>query len=145
MGIVLLVGAGLMLRTFQELRRADMGFRTDDVVTFRLSLPGSRYESPGSISRFTQDLEQRLVALPGVEAAGMINQLPMDDSPNWSTPYFTRENADRPEQHREADARVVTPGYLPAIGAGLRAGRTFDERDSADVRRVVIIDELLGG
>ncbi len=143
LGVVLLHGAVLLGRSFVELLRFDPGFDAADVLTFRVTLPPARYGSAAALTGVARDLERELGRLPGVEAAGAINQLPLDDIPNWSTTYAVRGAPGGAEVTFEADARLVTPGYLPAIGARLVAGRLLDEGDDDRGRRVVLIDELL--
>jgi predicted permease len=143
LGVVLLHGAVLLGRSFVELLRFDPGFDAANVLTFRVTLPLERYSSATALAGLARDLERELARLPGVEAAGAINQLPLDDVPNWSTTYAVRSPTDAAEVAFEADARLVTPGYLPAIGARLIAGRLLDEGDDERGRPVVLVDELL--
>jgi putative ABC transport system permease protein len=142
-GVVLLIGAGLTIRTFVGLQRVDPGFDPERVLTFKLSLPPARYRSPAEMAGFARELERRLGALPGVEAAGAINQLPLDDLPNWSTPYRRDGDDEAARQSQEADARVVTPGYLRAVRARLLEGRLFEAGDDETARRVIVVDETL--
>lgn len=143
LGFILLIGAGLMISTFVRLQNVDAGFRPGNVLTFQLSLPAARYPTQNDMANFSREIERRLATLPGVEAVGAINQLPLADLPNWSTPYLYEEVRDEPRGNYEADARVVTPGYFPAIGAQLIAGRFFTELDNEQNRNVAIVDELL--
>jgi predicted permease len=143
LGVILLIGAGLMLRTFVGLQRVDPGFDSGQVLTFRLSLPAARYPTPQEMAHFSRELEREIGALPGVEAAGAINQLPLDDLPNWSTSYRSEADDEAAMQSQEADARVVTPGYLRAIRARLIEGRLFESSDDEQARKVIIVDESL--
>ncbi|HEX2464092.1 MAG TPA: FtsX-like permease family protein, partial [Thermoanaerobaculia bacterium] len=142
-GVVLLHGAVLLGRSFVELLRFDPGFDADRVLTFRVTLPPERYGSGTALTGVARELERALGGLPGVEAAGAINQLPLDDIPNWSTTYAVRGAPGGADVTFEADARLVTPAYLPAIGARLIAGRWLREEDDARGRPVVLIDEVL--
>jgi predicted permease len=142
-GTMLLVGAGLFTRTFYELRRVDHGFQEQSVLTLQLTLPGSRYGSTAAIAGLARELERRLGRLPGVEAVGAINQLPLDRLPNWSTAYTARGEDEARAGRREADARLVSPGYFDAVGARLVAGRFFDDADDERGAPVAIVDELL--
>jgi len=143
LGTVLLVGAGLLVRSFLELQRVDPGFRAERVLTFRLSLPRTRYVTRESGTAFARRLEERLRALPGVEAIGASSALPFDDLPNWSTPYTFDGVDEKTRGGREADARSVSPGWFQTIGAQLVAGRAFEESDDGKGRPVVIVDEKL--
>ena len=108
-----------------------------------LTLPRQRYGTGVSLANFTRELERRLGAIPGVEAAGAINQLPLSDLPNWSSPYRLRTTEMSRGESNEADGRVVTPGYFEAVGAKIVDGRFFDMRDDDKSRYVVVVDELL--
>jgi putative ABC transport system permease protein len=141
-GTMLLVAAGLLGRTFVELLHVDRGFDQRGVLTFQLTLPGERYGSVGAIARLSRELERRLGRLPGVLAVGAVNQLPLDRLPNWSTPYATRAAGSERAGSGEADARLISPGYLDAVGAELVAGRFFDDADDERGRPVAIVDEL---
>jgi putative ABC transport system permease protein len=143
LGVVLLHGAVLLGRSFVELLRFDPGFDAANVLTFRVTLPLERYSSATALAGLARDLERELARLPGVEAVGAINQLPLDDVPNWSTTYAVRGASDDAQVTFEADARLVTPGYLPAIGARLVDGRLLDDGDDERGRPVVMVDELL--
>lgn len=143
LAFVLIVGATLSYRTLDQLEQVDLGFETDRVLTMELTLPRQRYGAGVSLASFTRELERRLREIPGVEAAGAINQLPLSDLPNWSSPYHTRSTEASEDDTNEADGRVVTPGYFEAVGATLVNGRFFDDRDDENNRHVVIVDELL--
>ena len=141
-GTMLLVGAGLLSRTFLELRGADRGFDERGVLTLQLTLPRDRYGSAEAMAGLARELERRVGGLPGVETVGAINQLPLDRLPNWSTSYTPRGEESERAVTGEADARLVSPGYFEAVGAELEAGRFFTEQDDARSRPVAIVDEL---
>lgn len=143
LSVVLLVGAGLLIRTFLNLLAFNPGFQPEHVLTFRLSLPYDRYGGPSDVPRFAADLEQRLRGLPGVEAAGAANLLPLADEPNMATSFWTRATADQVESAPLADARLVTPGYFEALKVELAAGRWFNGQDDATHPLVLIVDERL--
>jgi putative ABC transport system permease protein len=121
LGLVLLVTAGLLFRTFQKLRSVDPNFDVSHVMTFRIALPDGRYPTPDAIKAFSRQLSSSLRTLPGVESVGAISHLPYDDLPNWSTPYLKPELAD-PSLAEEADTRAVTPGFFEAVRARLLEG-----------------------
>ena len=143
LAFILTVGATLCFRTLEQLERVDLGFETEGVLTMELTLPRRRYGTGVSLANFTRELERRLGEIPGVEAAGAINQLPLSDLPNWSSPYRLRTTEMAEGETNEADGRVVTPGYFEAVRATIVEGRFFDERDIESSRHVVIVDELL--
>lgn len=142
LSIVLLVGAGLLVRTVVALGRVDPGFRWEGRLTFRLGLPGSRYPTLDAAGRFSRRFEEELAALPGVTGAGAISHLPFDILPNWSTTYLSVPGQDE-SLARRADSRAVTPRLLETIGARLVEGRFFTEDDNHRSQPVVIVDESL--
>ncbi len=131
LGFVLLVGAGLLIRTFAALSGADPGFRAADVLTFQVSLPYARYPDDASRQRFARTLAKRLEELPGVDAVGAVSHLPFDDYPNWYE-YYSREGAPEAEKTAAmADHRAILPGFFESLGVALKAGRSFTEADDA--------------
>lgn len=132
-GVVLLVGAGLMLRTFVSIQRLDPGYSSDRMLTFRVANPSND---------FNRQFQAELAALPGVESAGSVSHLPFDSIPNWGSPYYIapgQEDSTAPF----ADYRSVSPGYMETIGAHLLEGRYFTEADRENAQPVVIVDDLL--
>lgn len=139
---VLLVTAGLLAQGFYQLQRVQAGFDETGVLTFKLSLPVNRQRGRQAVITFSQQLRERLSALPGVTAAGAISHLPYDTVPNWGTPYLP-EHASDPSLAGVADARAVTPGYFETTGVELLEGRLLSEADSATSQPVAIVDSLL--
>lgn len=139
---VLLVTAGLLTRGFYELQHVNPGFTDDGILTFKLSLAGSRHRGPAPTAVFSQQLRERLARLPGVRTVGAVSHLPYDTVPNWGTPYLPEPVTD-PAQTALADARAVTPGYFESIGAELVEGRWFSEADTFSSQAVAIVDTLL--
>jgi predicted permease len=144
LGFVLLIGACLMIRTFQGLLRVDPGFDPNHVLTFQVSLPSVRYPKPELGVAFVRELQKRLSALPGVQSAGAVSHLPFDDNlGNWYS-YYWAEGAPKQEQNtRMADHRSVLAGFFPSLGVTFVAGRNFDLSDEVANRKVVIIDDTL--
>jgi predicted permease len=143
LSFILLIGAVLMIRTFERLGSVDPGFNSTRILTFEIELPGSRYESDVDRSNFIMRWEEKLKALPGVDSVGAISHLPLDDYPNWYSPYTPEGRPDGETKGLLADYRTVTPGYFASIGGRLVAGRDFDKLDQAKGRLVVIVDKLL--
>ena len=141
LSMVLLVGAGLMFRSFIELQRQDLGFDPTGVVTFRLSMPGLRpeYATPDGRAEFIAELETQLESLPGVNAAGAVQVLPLSGR-FWTSPYSTERGNEEQWQVLEADYRFATPGYFDAMGIRTLAGRPFDESENRDAAAVVVVD-----
>jgi putative ABC transport system permease protein len=142
LSVVLLVGAGLLIRAFMQLMRADPGFSSDHIVTFRLALRGPRFNSREAVNAFSMEFRSRLAALPGVTGVGAISHLPYDELPNWGTPYL-REGDTNHENEGTADTRAITPGFFESVGARLLDGRLFTEADDVKTMPVTIVDELL--
>jgi len=142
LGVVLVVCAGLVARTFLRLQSVDPGYRTDHVLSFRLGLPDSRYEDPEAFNAFSRQFEKEIRSLPGVVAAAAVSHLPFDHIPNWGGPYLARAGEDESTAPM-ADYRAVSPGFFAAVGARLVAGRDFEESDDPKGQPVVIVDERL--
>ncbi len=137
LSLVLAAGAGLLLRTFFELRSAAPGFRPEGTVTFRVSLVGERYEERGARDRFFELLFERIRGGSGVSEAGGISMLPLTRGFAW-TDFLVQDQQD-PERNRVvADVHVVTPGYFEAMGIPLLAGRTFANADDGEPLEVVV-------
>ncbi|MEO8025311.1 MAG: ABC transporter permease [Bryobacteraceae bacterium] len=143
LSMVLLVGAGLMLRTFWNLVHTPVGLDPVNVLTAELSLPRAKYEKPEQRMDFYRRLTERASNLPGVKAAGLTNDLPLSGS---------NTNGDFAIQGREeefknapiyAEYRMASPGYFTAIGVPLRVGRFFTAQDSAGRPSVAIINETM--
>src|SRR5215469_10055662 len=143
LGFVLLIGAGLMIRTFLGLLAVDTGFQAEHVLTFQIAPPDLRYRTDLDKARFFVELQRKLGAVPGVQSVGGVSHLPLDDYPNWYS-FYWREGAPPQEQNTAlADHRAITPGYFRALGISLVAGRDFTDADDSSHSRVVIVDESL--
>jgi predicted permease len=137
LSLVLAAAAGLLLRMFFELRSTPPGFRTEEAVTFRVSLVGERYRERGERDRFFELLFDRLRSSPGVFHAGGISMLPLTRGYAW-TDFLVQDQQD-PERNRVvADVHGVTPGYFEAMGIPLLAGRTFTSADDGEPLEVVV-------
>ena len=140
---VLLVGAGLLLASFQKVLAVDPGFRTGEVLTGAVSLPESRYDGADARRRFTDEALRRVRMLPGVQAAGATDSLPLGNSASASA-ILAEGYTGQPGESLLAPAEVrVSQGYFEAIGARLVAGRYFNERDAAKGPRVIMVDDRL--
>ena len=136
-----LVGAGLLMRSFARVTAVDPGFGIDHRLTLRISLPLARYRDAPQRAAFYAQLFERLSAVPGVRAAGGVSELPLGDMANMGTFEIEGRPAPSRADLPHADWRSASPRYFNAISLGLSAGRLFDERDGADAPRVAIIDE----
>src|SRR5579863_4515328 len=142
LSFVLLVGAGLLIRSFVALQHVNPGFNSHNVLTFRLSTPGNRYPDSDARARFARELDQKLAALPGVQSVGLISHLPLTGS-GPQMPYAYNAETSQKWESLSADYRPVTPRYLPTIGAHLAAGRFFEDSDDSKHPLVAIVDESL--
>ena len=141
MAMILLVGAGLLLRSFAALLRADPGFDPRGVVTLAVSVKGTPLAEPGRRAPFFHEALESLRGLPGVTAAAAINHLPIHGD-NWNFSYVTEERAGQRESERSrALFRIITPGYFRALGTPLVAGRDLSDADLATGAQVVIVNE----
>jgi putative ABC transport system permease protein len=142
LSLMLLVGAGLMVRSFQRVLRLDPGFNADNVLTLRVALPQAKYSEPEALNRFHEAAFERIATLPGVLAAGGISSAPFG-GPN-SGNVFQREGVNLPREFApDADYRVITRSYLDAMGIPLRRGRTFSQADGADAPLAILISESM--
>lgn len=138
---VLLIGAGLLIRSFDGLLRAPEGFRPDHVLSLRLSLPLARYLQPADRVRFVDETLTRLQALPGIRSAAAISRLPLN--PGNSTRSVDIKGRTLPPDEIAPDYLVVTPNYFHAMGIRILQGRPFTERDGAHSAPVVIVNEAM--
>jgi putative ABC transport system permease protein len=138
LSLALLLGAGLLLKSFARINAVDLGYDAQQVQQFNLSLPEAAYDEAVAVA-FYRALEERLVSLPGVEAAGMGSGSPLGRS--HATISFTIPGKPAPTRETQplALVRVATPGYLPALGVPLLQGRGFESSDLSDTPQVALI------
>ena len=140
---VLLIAAGLLLRSFQQLMTVDPGFETGNILTFQLSVPRSENADPGQRARLYSEMIQRLENVPGVQAVGASTSLPLHIASVSDS--FVIVGRPAPESGVWPTARFdsVSPGYFKAMGVPLRAGRMFTEQDDLDHPPVMIVNETM--
>jgi putative ABC transport system permease protein len=143
LSLMLLVGAGLLGRSFLSLLKTDPGFNPDNVITMNLVLPVAKYKDEPQRAAFFQDLVQRVKANPGVESAALVSHLPLGGS-NASDSYLV-EGMPEPAPGQEYDGRyrVATPDYFRTMGISLVRGRSFTDQDKAGTTPVVVVNETL--
>jgi predicted permease len=141
LSVVLLVGAGLMVRSFVNLAQADLGFRADDVLTFRLALPQARYPERPARAQFYGRAIGELSALPQVERVGAASAAPFGGT-WWRTFLAEGETKSRLSELPPVLNVVVTPGYFAAMGISLDRGRDFTA-DDGPARPVVIVNRTI--
>jgi putative ABC transport system permease protein len=140
LSLLLLIGAGLMIRSFRQLLTVDLGFNPDRLLTMNIQLSRSRYQGPLSAAFFRQLIE-RVEALPGVESAGAITAVFIEGLPNSSN--FTIDGRPPPPAAEQIEAPIdfVTPGYFRTMGISLLKGRELSERDGPEAPQVAIIND----
>ena len=140
LAVVLLIGAGLLIRSYQRISLVNPGFSADHLLTFTVALPEQKYKTSADAGRFMRDLVARVGDHPGVEHAAGVFGLPLDDTFRASS-SFTRagetDNADSPS----AGMRIITPDYFSTMKIPLRSGRPFDAHDDENGSEVVAINE----
>jgi predicted permease len=137
LGLMLIVGAELLIGSFLKLARRDPGFRADHLLTFEIGL--SNYNVAERIT-FLDRLMERLKTIPGVRAAAMGGPLPLEGN-QMSVSFDIQERPVAGPDRSHSDMAIVTPGYFGAMGIPLRQGRDFSERDDAKATRVVVVNE----
>ena len=143
LAVVLLVGAGLMLRSFGSLRRVNPGYRTSNILTMRLQLPNTKYRNDEQRIRFFREAISRIQEVPGVQSAGAISYLPL--SGLGAGTGFTIEGQPPPPPGRDyvVDVSICDNGYFKTMNMALKSGRFFSEREMAAKSNVVIVSESL--
>jgi predicted permease len=140
--LVLLVGAGLMIRSFYRLQQVDPGFNYDHLLTFSVSLPTKQYPEDQQKINFYEQLAEKIRTLPGVQTVGGSSGLPLGNNGRQQT-LFRVDGQPEPEpgQTPVTDACIATPDYFEAMGIALLKGRNFSEQDVKGGPRVTLIDE----
>ena len=143
LAVMLLVGAGLLMRTFIEIASIDLGFDTDRVQTFSLSLPDATYQTPASRAQFIETVISRLSSRPDVESAAAIFGLPLTNFGYTITTSTVdgRRLTDEEQDKRPLLVRVVTPDYFRTMGIRLAQGRVFTPADRLGAQLVTVVNE----
>src|SRR3954467_12117377 len=143
LALVLLVGAGLLLRSFTMLLRVDPGFDPSHTITIKVSIPSAKYDTPEKQRAFFDQLFQKFDALPGVKSAGGTSYLPLNGLGAATGFSIVGQPPPQPGQEPVTDVRVVPPDSFQAMGVPLLRGRFYDARDeSGKVRRVIVNQAL---
>ena len=142
MTLVLLVAAGLLVRTLVRLGKVDKGFNSQNVLTMNIGLPGVKYPKAENWIAFYKQLNERIASLPGVKAAGITSVLPLSD--NFDGRGLAVEDHPKPPgEEISVDLYVVTPGYLRALEIPLQKGRAITEQDTADAMKIALINQTM--
>lgn len=143
LAMLLLVGAGLLIKSLRRLERVDTGLRTDHVLTMRLSLPASAYQNSQQIVAFYDRVLDQMRSLPGVEAAAVADNLPLSGNDSDTMMEIEGQPFDEKGLAMSTDFRVVTPDYFRVIGARLSRGRTFSDADQEGAPLVGLVNETI--
>ncbi len=141
LSLVLLIGAGLFVRSFIQMLRTDLGVKADNVMTMNVALPRDKYPDPQQYRNFFGQLIERSAALPGVTNVGAVHSLPMSGGSDVNRFQIVGQPAFENGKEPHTDFRIATPDYFAAIGTELRQGRLFAAQDDAQAPRVVLANE----
>ena len=142
LAVVLVIGAGLMVRSLSALGRIDLGFDPDHVLTMRVSIPATRYDTPEKVIDFFRTLNERVRAMPGVESAGFMRILPLATTIG-DFGLDVEGFEETPGNNAKGDWQIVTDGSFEAMGARLLRGRWFTAADTEQSQPIAVINETM--
>lgn len=142
LAVVLLVGAGLMMKSLLRLLQTDVGFKTDNLLTMTTVLPPTKYTQDNQLINFNDQIQERVRSMPGVSNAGTVDILPLNGG-NTTRFYIDGDPVPAPGKEIEANMRFVSDTYFQTLGVPLLAGRMFDQRDTPDKPAVVLIGKTI--
>jgi putative ABC transport system permease protein len=143
LSLVLLAGAGLLLRSFMALQSVNPGMRTDGLLTARVSLFGERYSSEKAVGDFFTEATSRVSAIPGVESAAAVSFLPMAGLGIGTSFHRLDRPTPAPGEFPGTDVKPVTPNFFRTMGIPIRSGRDFTAADTLESPQVAIISDML--
>ena len=143
MSVVLLVGSGLLLRSLVELRRVDIGFKADNLLTAEIEVPSSSYPGPQQQTAFFESLTEELRAHPEIVDVGAISLLPIREPRNSTSVYAAHAPPATSADDDFAFIRSVLPGYFNAMNIPLLAGRAIEDLDRGDAAPVMVINQTM--
>jgi putative ABC transport system permease protein len=141
LSVMLLAGAGLLIRSFTRLMNVDPGFRTEHLMSFALALPEAKYEKPTSQGAMIDAVMERIRAIPGVQSAGAGQGLPLTGYGFSLSFTIAGRPSLKPSEEPDAELRITTPEYLSTLGVRITRGRGFSKLDDASAPRVLLITE----
>jgi putative ABC transport system permease protein len=142
LSVVLLIGAGLLMKSLYQLLQVNVGFKTENLLTMTVVAPDGKYNENQPQINFNEQLTEKVRAIPGVTGAGTVNILPLNGG-NTTRFYIQGDPVPAPGQEIEANIRNVNDSYFETLGVPLISGRMFDRRDHADSTGVVIIGKTV--
>ena len=140
LSLMLLIGAGLLIRSFVRLQSVPPGFTTDRVLAMQVAATGTRYREDKAVVQFYREIGDRIAHLPGVTAQGVVSTLPLTGSVGWgriNVEGFTPA----PGQELQVDIRIASTDYFRTLEIPLRNGRFFSDHDTAESQQVAIVDD----
>ena len=140
LSLMLVVGAGLLVRSFVRLQSVPPGFTAGHVLTMQVAASGPKYRPDKAVAQFYQEIESRIARLPGVKAEGVVSVLPLTGSVGWGG-IKVEGYAPPPGQELQVDLRIASTDYFRAMEIPLLKGRYFSEHDTVDMPKVVVIEE----
>jgi putative ABC transport system permease protein len=143
LALVLLTGAGLMVRSFMALSSVNLGFVPDHALTARITIPGRKYASDTAVLAFFRQAEARIAQERGVRAVGSISFLPLSGGRSVTGFDIEGRPAWKPGEGPGGDMRAITPGYFAAMGIPMKAGRAFTDGDDVGTEKVAIVSQTL--
>jgi putative ABC transport system permease protein len=141
--LVLLIGAGLLIKSFIRLYETDLGFKAENILTMSLALPQAKYPDAQAAAAFHQKLLERVAALPGARSAGVINYLPLQQWGFNGGIDIEGQGPYEPGREPLAEFRAISPDYFRTLGIPLVSGRSFTSQDQGVSARVVIVNQAL--
>jgi len=141
LAVVLLVGAGLLIRSFSKLLSVDPGFRAERVVTFSIAAPDTKYGQYAERRALVTNLIERMNRLPGVQGAAVVTGLPLSNMMLRTWAHIEGTPEERPAERKLTDVAMVTPGYFATMGIPLVSGRDFTDRDGSGAPIVAIVNQ----
>ena len=141
LAVVLLVGAGLLIRSFSKLMAVDPGFRTERVVTFSISAPDAKYSQYAERRRLVADLVERMKRVPGAQGTAVVTGLPLSNMMMRTWAHLVGTPPDKPSERKVTDVAMATPGYFSTMGIPIVAGRDFSDRDGSGAPVVSIVNQ----
>jgi putative ABC transport system permease protein len=143
LAVILLIGAGLTLRSFRYALPADLGFNPDGIATASLVIPSTQYPTPDHVAQFYDLLVTRVAALPGVTAAAAVNITPLCQCNETTSFQIVGRPAFERAEQPDVGYRAITPDYFSVMSIAMRRGRAFTARDTSGQPRVAIINETI--
>ena len=141
LAVVLLVGAGLLIRSFSKLVAVDPGFRSERVVTFNIAAPDTKYGQYAQRRALVTGVVERMTRVPGVQGSAIVTGLPLNNMMMRTSAHIVGTPRPKPSERKTTDVAMVTPGYFSTMGIPIVAGRDFTDRDGSGAQVVSIVNQ----